>query len=168
MKKLLFFLPLLFVTLLIQAQTWDWGGPIDPLQAKFQIQQYRLELEIFPETQTIGGRSTITFSSQEKLDTLRFQLIDQYQVSKVLMDGKEVAFSHQNDLLDILPIDCTCNQVEIFYEGPTPLAQNPPWTGGFTWEKDQWGRHWMGLSCQGEGAKLFMPAFDHPSSEPQQ
>jgi aminopeptidase N len=29
------------------------------------------------------------------------------------------------------------------------------------------GRHWMGLSCQGEGAKLFMPALDHPSSEPQ-
>ena len=167
MKKLLFLLPLLFVTLLIQAQTWDWGGPIDPLQAKFQIQQYRLELEIFPETQSISGRSTITFSSQEKLDTLRFQLIDQYQVSKVLMDGKEVAFSHQNDLVDIIPIDCTCNQVEIFYEGPTPIAQNPPWTGGFTWEKDQWGRHWMGLSSQGEGAKLFMPAFDHPSSEPQ-
>ena len=168
MKKLLFLLPLLFVTLLIQAQTWDWGGPIDPLQAKFQIQQYRLELEIFPETQSIAGRSTITFSSQEKLDTLRFQLIDQYQVSKVLMDGKEVAFSHQNDFLDIIPIDCTCNQVEIFYEGPTPIAQNPPWTGGFTWEKDQLDRHWMGLSCQGEGAKLFMPAFDHPSSEPHQ
>ncbi len=168
MKKLLFLLPLLFVSLLIQAQTWDWGGPIDPLQAKFQIQQYRLELEIFPETQSIAGRSTLTFSSQEKLDTLRFQLIDQYQVSKVLMDGKEVAFSHQNDLLDIIPIDCTCDQVEIFYEGPTPIAQNPPWTGGFTWEKDQLGRHWMGLSCQGEGAKLFMPALDHPSSEPQQ
>ena len=168
MKKLLFLLPLLFVTLLIQAQTWDWGGPIDPLQAKFQIQQYRLELEIFPETQSIAGRSTITFSSLEKLDTLRFQLIDQYQVSKVLMDGREVTFSHQNDLLDIIPIDCTCDQVEIFYEGPTPIAQNPPWTGGFTWEKDQLGRHWMGLSSQGEGAKLFMPALDHPSSEPQQ
>jgi aminopeptidase N len=168
MKKLFFFLPLLLVVHLIQAQTWDWGGPLDPLQAKFQIQQYRLELEIFPETQSIAGLATITFSANEKLDTLRFQLIDQYRVHKVLMDGKEVAFSQKNDLLDILPIDCTCNQVQIFYEGPTPIAQNPPWTGGFTWEKDQMGRHWMGLSCQGEGAKVFMPALDHPSSEPQQ
>ena len=168
MKKLFLFLPLLFVVHLIHAQTWDWGGPLDPLQAKFQIQQYRLELEIFPETQSIAGQSTITFLANEKLDTLRFQLIDQYQVSKVLMDGKAVAFTHKNDLLDILPIDCTCNQVQIFYEGPTPIAQNPPWTGGFTWEKDHMGRHWMGLSCQGEGAKVFMPALDHPSSEPQQ
>jgi hypothetical protein len=76
MKKLLLILPLLFVVHLIQAQTWDWGGPVDPLQAKFQIQRYRLELEIFPETQSIAGQSTITFSANEKLDTLRFQLID--------------------------------------------------------------------------------------------
>ena len=82
------------------------------------------------------------------------------------MDGKEVTFTHQNDLLDIIPIDCTCDQVQIFYGGKTPIAQNPPWTGGFTWEKDQLDNHWMGLSCQGEGAKVFMPALDHPSSEP--
>ena len=98
MKKFLFFCPLLFVVQLIHAQSWDWGGPIDPLQAKFQIQQYRLELEIFPETQSISGRSTITFTSQEKLDTLRFQLIDQYQVIKVLMDGKEVDFFQKRRL----------------------------------------------------------------------
>ncbi len=72
MKKLLFFIPLLFVVQLIHAQTWDWGGPLDPLQAKFQIQQYRLELDIFPETQSIAGQSTITFMASEKLDTLRF------------------------------------------------------------------------------------------------
>ena len=71
MKKLFLFLPLLFVVHLIHAQTWDWGGPLDPLQAKFQIQQYRLELEIFPETQSIAGQSTITFSSNEKLAILK-------------------------------------------------------------------------------------------------
>ena len=148
------------------SQNWDWGGPIDPIQAKMKIRHYRLELELIPETQSIFGSNTITFSTEEKLDTLRFQLIDEYQVSRVLMDGKEVEFSHQNDLLDILPLDCTCDQVQVFYGGKTPVAQNPPWTGGFTWEKDQLDNHWMGLSSQGEGAKIFMPALDHPSSEP--
>lgn len=148
------------------AQNWDWGGPIDPLQAKMKIRHYRLELELLPESQSIQGSNTITFSADEKLDTLRFQLINEYQVSKVLMDGKEVEFTHQKDLLDIIPIDCTCDQVQIFYGGKTPIAQNPPWTGGFTWEKDQLDNHWMGLSSQGEGGKIFMPALDHPSSEP--
>jgi aminopeptidase N len=150
------------------AQNWDWGGPKDPLQQKFKVEHYRLELELLPESKSIKGSNTITFSAVEKLDTLRLNLIDEYQVDKVLMDGKEVKFSHQNDLLDILPIDCTCDQVQVFYGGKTPIAQNPPWTGGFTWEKDQLENHWMGLSCQGEGAKIFMPALDHPSSEPRE
>ena len=147
------------------AQNWDWGGPIDPIQEKFKIEHYRLEIELFPETQSIKAMSTVTFSAPEKLDILRLDLIDQYTVSSVKMDGVEVDFSHQNDLLDIQVIDCTCDAVDIYYEGKTPIAINPPWQGGFTWEIDELGNHWMGLSSQGEGAKIFMPALDHPSSE---
>lgn len=166
MKKIS--LVLLF-TLLAQiafSQDWDWGGPVDPLQQKFVIRHYSLELELLPESQSIQGSNTITFTAEEKLDTIRLNLIDEYQVEKVLMDGKEMKFTHQNDLLDIIPIDCTCDQVEVFYSGKTPIAQNPPWSGGFTWEKDQLENHWMGLSSQGEGSQIFMPGLDHPSSEP--
>ncbi|SEG32570.1 M1 family metallopeptidase [Algoriphagus boritolerans] len=156
----------LLISQLILAQNWDWGGPLDPLQQKFTIRHYRLELEILPESQSIQGSNTITFSAEEKLDTLRLNLIDEYLVEKVVMDGREVGFYHRNDILDIIPVDCTCDQVQVFYGGKTPLAQNPPWMGGFTWEKDQFENHWMGLSSQGEGSQVFMPALDHPSSEP--
>ncbi len=166
MKKLLSLFLLMLVSLAVFGQNWDWGGPIDPLQQKLSIRHYRLELEFFPETQGIQGSNTITFSASEKLDTLRLNLIDEYEVSKVLMDGAEVAFTHQNDILDIIPADCTCDQVTVFYGGKTPIAVNPPWQGGFTWEKDQLENYWMGLSDQGEGSQIFMPALDHPSSEP--
>lgn len=163
-----FYLTIFFVLIMHAtfAQNWDWGGPIDPLQQKLKIRHYRLELELFPESQSIQGSNTITFSADEKLDTIRLNLIDEYAVEKVIMDGKEMKFSHQNDILDIIPVDCTCDMVQVFYGGKTPIAQNPPWTGGFTWEKDQFENHWVGLSCQGEGSQIFMPAFDHPSSEP--
>ncbi|GAB3231887.1 M1 family metallopeptidase [Algoriphagus aestuariicola] len=158
-----------FLVLLTQVsfgQDWDWGGPVDPLQKKLNIRHYKLEIEFFPETQSILGSNIITFSSEEKLDTLRLNLIDGYQVERVTMGGKDVEFQHQNDLLDIIPIDCTCDQVQVFYGGKTPIAPNPPWEGGFTWEKDQLDNHWMGLSSQGEGSQIFMPGLDHPSSEP--
>lgn len=145
---------------------WDWGGPMDPLQKKIKVLHYKLDLELLPETQSIAGSNTITFKADETLEILRLNLIDEYQVEKVLMNGLEVDFTHENDLLDIIPVDCTCNSVQVFYAGKTPIAINPPWTGGFTWEKDQSGNDWMGLSSQGEGAKIFMPALDHPSSEP--
>src|SRR5690606_29978566 len=102
-----------------------------------------------------------------KLDTMRLNLIDEYQVRKVVMDGKEVEYVHRNDILDIIPADCNCDQVQVFYGGKTPIAQNPPCEGGFTWEKDHLDNHWMGLSAQAEGSKIFMPAWDHPSREPE-
>lgn len=147
-------------------KNWTWGGPLDPLQAKYQVVHYQLELEIFPEEQEIHGKNKITFNSQEKLDTLRLNLIEEYQVQKVVMDGRETGFERHGDILDIYPLDCTCEEVEVFYGGKTPIAIRPPWTGGFTWEKDELGNHWLGLSSQNEGAKIFMPSLDHPSSEP--
>tara|TARA_R110002020_G_scaffold121527_4_gene276160 strand:+ start:223 stop:1890 length:1668 start_codon:yes stop_codon:yes gene_type:complete len=146
-------------------QNWDWGGPIDPLQARFEVKHYRLELELFPESKSIKGKSTVTFSTSTQLDTLRLDLIDEYKVTSVKAKGAELEFSHNNDLIDILITACSCDAVDIFYEGITPIAINPPWEGGFTWKKDQLGNDWMGLSSQGEGAKIFMPALDHPSSE---
>jgi aminopeptidase N len=169
MKRTLFlFISLLFSNLAFSQiqKNWAWGGPIDPLQAKFQVMHYHLELEIFPEKQEIQGFNRVSFSSQEKLDTLRLNLIEEYTVSKIIMDGKEITFRHFGDTLDIFPIDCTCQDVEIHYGGKTPIAVRPPWTGGFTWEIDQLDNHWMGLSSQNEGAKIFMPSLDHPSSEP--
>ncbi|SFB18039.1 M1 family metallopeptidase [Algoriphagus aquimarinus] len=146
-------------------QNWDWGGPIDPLQEKFEVKHYRLELELYPATQSIKGKSTVTFSTIEKLDILRLDLIDEYKVTSVQMNGAEVEFSHENDLLDIRVGNSTYDAVDIFYEGKTPIAPNPPWDGGFTWKKDNLGNDWMGFSSQGEGGKVFMPALDHPSSE---
>lgn len=168
MKKILILILILLSCFPVLAQNWDWGGPIDPLQAKFKVLHYQLELSLLPESQSIAGSNTITFSAEEKLDTLRLNLINYYQVEKVVMNGNEVKFLHQNDMLDIIPVDCTCDQVQVFYYGKTPIAINPPWTGGFTWTKDDLDNHWMGLSSQSEGAKIFMPALDHPSSQPTQ
>jgi aminopeptidase N len=147
-------------------KNWVWGGPLDPLQAKFEIMHYQLELEILPKEQEIKGKNKITFRSSEKLDTLRLNLIEEFDVDKVVMDGQEIEFSHHGDILDIFPVDCTCEEVEVYYGGKTPIAVRPPWLGGFTWEKDALDNHWMGLSSQNEGGKIFMPCLDHPSSEP--
>jgi aminopeptidase N len=169
MRINIFFLIMLLTTLQVSAQiqkNWTWGGPMDPLQEKFKVTHYQLELELLPEKQAIQGKNTITFSVAEKLDTLRLNLIEEYTVSKVIMDGKEIRFRHFGDTLDIFPIDCTCDALEVHYGGQTPIAIRPPWTGGFTWEQDELGNHWMGLSSQNEGGKVFMPCLDHPKSQP--
>jgi aminopeptidase N len=168
MRYLLSLLICFLISLGVSAQiqkNWTWGGPMDPLQARLKVTHYQLELELLPESQEIRGRNIISFSSDEKLDTLRLNLIEEYQVTRVLMDGQEILFRHFGDTLDIFPIDCSCEAVEVHYGGRTPVAIRPPWTGGFTWEKDQLDNHWMGLSSQNEGGKIFMPCLDHPASQ---
>lgn len=169
--RYLAFLFLLYITTAVglaqSANDWSWGGPIDPLQERVKIEHYELKLEFDPETQAIEGSVKVSFACKIDLDTLRLNLIDAYQVTKVGTSSHQtVPFKHRNDVLDIsLPEGCT-QQVIIYYDGKTPIATNPPWTGGFTWTTDESGNHWMGLSSQNEGAKIFMPCLDHPSSEP--
>ena len=43
---------------------------------------------------------------------------------------------------------------------------NPPWDGGFVWEKDSFNNHWVGVACQGEGASLWWPSHDKLFDEP--
>lgn len=148
------------------SQHWTWGGPIDPLQARYNIESYTLKLEFFPETQEIHGSNFIKIQCEGKLDTLRLDLINNYKVEKVEIYDEVVHFSHVDNILDIYIPDGCATEVKVYYGGKTPIAVNPPWSGGFTWEKDEQGNHWMGLSSQNEGAKIFMPVKDHPSSEP--
>ncbi len=149
-----------------EEKNWAWGGPIDPLQEKITIEHYQLDLEIIPEKQWIQGYVKVTFDCGQKLDTLRLNLIESYQVTQVEIYDEPVKYRHFGDTLDIFIPDGCAGEAKIHYEGKTPLALNPPWDGGFSWEKDRSGNHWMGLSSQNEGAKIFMPCLDHPSSEP--
>ncbi|HLU88342.1 MAG TPA: M1 family metallopeptidase [Cyclobacteriaceae bacterium] len=143
----------------------SWGGPIDPLQQKVTIEHYELELEVFPESKRIAGFLKVRFDCGQKLDTLRLNLLESYEVTRVEIYDEPVKFRHVSDTLDVFIPDGCATAATIYYEGPTPIAKNPPWDGGFTWERDGLGNHWMGLSAQNEGAKIFMPCLDHPSSK---
>ncbi|GGF35134.1 M1 family metallopeptidase [Echinicola rosea] len=143
---------------------WTWGGKMDPLQAQFEVVHYSLDLEILPRIQGINAVMEMTFNPLGALDTLRLDLISNYEVFQVESNGRSLDFDHHGDILDIYP-DTISNHVKVFYRGRPPIAKNPPWSGGFTWSKDKEGNHWVGLSCQHEGAKVFMPCLDHPSSK---
>ncbi|WP_215225933.1 M1 family metallopeptidase [Echinicola shivajiensis] len=143
---------------------WSWGGKMDPLQSKFRVKHYSLEIELLPRIRGINASMEMLFETEGNMDTLRLDLVDNFEVIKVESLGEELDFSHHDDLLEIF-LNAPSNQVKVFYRGRPPVAKNPPWSGGFTWSKDGHGNNWVGLSCQMEGAKVFMPCLDHPSSK---
>ena len=60
----------------------------------------------------------------------------------------------------------TEQQIEIYYHGKPKEAIRPPWDGGWIWKKDEQGRPWMSVACQGLGASVWYPCKDHQSDEP--
>ncbi len=147
------------------------GGPLPPLQSQFDVHSYELNLTVNPEQETISGFVTMGFTVQNgSLDTLLLNLINRYTVSKVTMGGASLPFHHENHFVKIilpssLESDQTSN-VTIYYSGSPPIAEKPPWSGGFTWKRDSAEKPWIGISCQEEGAKIWWPCKDHPSDEP--
>ncbi|MCX2738986.1 M1 family metallopeptidase [Pontibacter anaerobius] len=172
MKKHLLITLLSALCLTTQAQdnNWTWGGPLDPAQATFDVKHYTLRLEVAPEARTIGGSADAEVELVAPTNKIRLNLIDAYTVSGVKVNGKKAKYTRGKDALDVqLKQTYQPGQrvtVTVDYAGTPPEAVRPPWQGGFTFTKDANGKHWIGLSSQNEGAKIFMPCKDHPSDEP--
>ncbi len=58
------------------------------------------------------------------------------------------------------------HQVKIWFSGKPSEAVNPPWEGGWIWTKDNRGRPWMTVACQGLGASVWYPCKDYQGDEP--
>ncbi len=154
-----------------QAQGWSSGGPLSPLQSGFEIGYYQFNLDVFPDEQKISGYVTAhVFALADDVTEIEFDLVRNYEVSSVTASEKELTFSHEEDKLivtlpDVLKKD-EMKPLRIHYSGVPPVAERPPWEGGFTWETDPDGNHWVGVSCQLEGGKMWLPVKDHPVSRP--
>ena len=57
------------------------------------------------------------------------------------------------------------NQIVIHYSGKPKEAVRAPWDGGFSWKKDDNGKHFIATSCQGLGASVWWPNKDHMYDE---
>ncbi len=165
---------LCFFSLTASAQdnNWTWGGQIDPNQAAFDVKHYTLNLTVNPEGKSISGWADATVVILSPIDQLKLDLIDQYKVEEVSVNGIETNYTRTKDGLDV-NLNKKYNTgervtIKVKYAGTTPEAVRPPWQGGFTFSKDANGKHWIGLSSQNEGAKIFMPCKDHPSDEPEE
>lgn len=147
------------------------GGLLSVNQARFDVSFYDINLEVFPEKERISGHTTIVLTSlSDSLSELEIDLIDTYRVDSVIINNQPLPFKHYSDKV-LISLAHPVNNLEmirisIYYNGSPPEALRPPWQGGFTWDRDGEGNAWIGLSCQGEGAKIWFPCKDHPTDEP--
>jgi aminopeptidase N len=159
----------LAVTFVINGQDLKSGGVLKPEQAIVDVRHYTVTLDVDPQQQSINGHTEIDFILSRPTQTLMFDLVNLLEVKKVWVNKKPVKFTHADDMIRILlasPLKAGKAVVKVEYGGKPGVSKNPPWVGGFTWEKDSLGHPWVAITCQSEGAKIYFPCKDHPSDEP--
>jgi aminopeptidase N len=148
------------------------GGPLSENQSRYDVIYYGINLKVFAEDQAIAGYVDVKIKAlDDSIDLIELDLIDNFKVSKISdRENNLLEFEHGDDKLMIQlkksALGNSLIDLRVEYEGQPVEALFPPWIGGFNWSKDSSGFDWIGLSCQGEGAKIWMPCKDHPSDEP--
>ncbi len=153
----------------------DSGGPLMPEQSAYDITFYDLNLYIDPASQSIAGSNRLHATVVESIEFFVIDLDKRYTIDSILVvnatgPSGTTGWDYKNEKLWVrLPRRYAENEkltVDVFYRGRPPVAANPPWSGGFTWQTTGAGDPWVSVSCQNDGADIWWPCKDHPSDEP--
>lgn len=175
---LLKLLPFLILSILFSSEIYaqefsradSLRGALNPMRACFDVLHYDISLRIAPDEKHISGSNTILFEAKAPSKKIQLDFFPEMNISSIRLGEKTLRFEREAAAVFIeLPEILTKEnqyRLHIDFNGKPRIAPNPPWDGGFTWKKDKKGRHWIGLSCEGLGASVWLPHKDHLSDEP--
>ena len=174
MKYKISFIVLVFTTITCvfsQNHTRDdeLRGAITPERAWWDLLHYDLAVEVSPTTKSIAGTNTITYKVMDKGKVMQIDLQAPMKIDKVVQNGKVLSFTSEGNAHFIQlkkQSKDSEQQLTIYFSGKPREAVRPPWDGGFTWSKDNNGKHFIATSNQGVGSSVWWPNKDHPADEP--
>jgi len=145
-------------------------GGLRPERTNFDIKSYQLEVKIVPEKQFISGYNQIHFKTSAQAQRMQLDLFKNMNIDSILYHGQQLSYQRAYNAFffefpEVIPKD-TRDSIKVYYSGNPQIANNPPWDGGFVFDKDQKGRPHIGVAVQGTGASLWFPNKDHLKDEP--
>lgn len=144
-------------------------GTITPERAWWDLNYYHLDIEVKPDEKYIAGTNTIRYKVLAENQVLQIDLQPPLKIEKVTQDGKTLKVdsngnAHFVSLKKKQKIG-DFNEILVQYSGYPKEAVRAPWDGGFSWKKDDNGKHFVATSCQGLGASVWWPNKDHMYDE---
>jgi len=144
-------------------------GALRPERTCYDVYYYDLTVKIIPEEKRIEGKNEIYFHTVEATKTIQIDLAENYQIQTMEWNGVALDYTRKYNALfvsfpDELPAG-TNQLIRIEYYGVPHVAEEPPWEGGFVWEKKR-GNWWVGVACEHLGASSWWPCKDHLSEKP--
>lgn len=145
-------------------------GSITPERAWWDLTHYNLQVSVNPADSTIRGTNTIHYKVLEPKQVLQIDLQPPMTIEKITQNGKPQQVRQDGNAWFVQLSETqqkgSINSVEVHYGGKPQVSENPPWSGGITWKRDQNGNPFVANSNQGDGASLWWPCKDHMYDEP--
>jgi aminopeptidase N len=146
-------------------------GSSRPERTCYDVTTYDLHVRVDTLNRSISGSNRIGFTAVTNFNRLQIDLFSNKDISRIMMLGKELIFKRNfNAVFVEMPREIIAGEkasITVYYSGKPITAKNPPWDGGFSWSKDEKGKLWIGVSCQGVGASLWWPCKEDASDEPE-
>jgi len=145
-------------------------GALRPERTCFDATFYNLNIKIDPKSRKISGSNDITFKVIQPTQKIQIDLFERYNIKSITWEAKPLSYTREFDAIfinfpKILPVG-SIQTISVSYDGKPQKAINPPWEGGFIWDKDKKGNRWDGVTCEHLGASSWWPNKDHLSDEP--
>ncbi len=147
-------------------------GMLTPARTCYDVKHYGLNIKIDPSKKYLEGHVDMTFEAKEDFITLQVDLFPNmdFDGAILLEDNRELKVKRRHGAVFInfgnRVTEGERKTVRMNYSGYPIEAKRAPWDGGFVWGKDEEGRDWIGVACEGDGASLWWPNKDHLSDEP--
>jgi aminopeptidase N len=148
-------------------------GSLNAERTWWNVLKYELTVEPDYDTKTIKGTNKITYFDNGGY-TLQLDLQEPMILDSVTGENESYKFRREGNAFHVFIRDSARKYkikpgprtIEAFFHGKPTEARRPPWDGGWIWAKDEKGRPWMSVACQGAGASIWYPCKDHQSDEP--
>ena len=144
-------------------------GALLPERTCYDVLHYMINIDIDIDKKYIKGFVDIKSIATTDFSILQFDLARKMKLNRVEYLDKNLKTSRNKDAVYVeFPLIKKGENFtfRVYYEGKPLQAKNPPWDGGFVWEKDKKGRPFISVACEGEGANVWWPLKDHIADEP--
>ena len=146
-------------------------GSLRP-ERSYDVQKYHLQVRLDPEERYLSGFNSISFKTEQELPVMQVDLFENMQVDSIIHHSEKLEYSRKHNAVFInfeTPLKKgVLDSIRFYYSGHPKVAKNAPWDGGFVFQKDKEGNHFIAVAVQGTGASLWYPNKDHQSDEPEE
>lgn len=144
-------------------------GNNGPSRTCYNITYYHLDIKVDVDKRFISGSNLFRFIAEKSFNRLQIDLFENMAIEKIIYKKQEIPFTREfNAVFLDFPQKIEKGQTGefiVFYSGNPTIAKQAPWDGGFIFSKDEQGKPWVGVACQGFGASSWWPNKDQQADE---